>query len=97
MANIKDYIKGYVHPIRGCIFDKDEIVDIKEFEIINEKDNKFISTNNDRELCLGDFQYFIIPSKVMEGIIVTLMDDAYDKGLEDGKKKIKKKSKTTDE
>lgn len=70
------------NPIRGRVFDEDMIVDIKEYYINNLKDNDFVSTYKNRNFCVDDFIYFIIPKEVFKDIY----QQAYNQGLKYGKK-----------
>lgn len=80
------FYKGLKHPIRGKVYENEEIVDIHTFAVNSLKDNKFISTR-EQDYCIDDFMYFIIPRDTFKDIY----EKAYEQGLKAGKKqKIKK-------
>jgi len=72
--------------MRGKIFDEDTMIDIRDFEIINEKENKFISDCDNMELCIDDFQYLIIYGDVFKNIVKSLCEKSYNQGIQDAKK-----------
>lgn len=90
------HINGMKHSIRLKVFDEDQMHDIKDFEIVDAKNNTFISTYNDMDFCIKDVQYAIIYGNVLEDIIDSVYKEAYEKGLKDSKKPKKQKEETLD-
>jgi hypothetical protein len=90
MKDLHNY--GMRFDIRLKSFENDQIHDIKDFYINNEKDNKFISDFKDYDFNFDDAQYFIVTGKVFKDIVKQLCEENYQKGLLDSKKK-----KTTEE
>ena len=78
----------HTHPVRIKVFDEDQIHDIHTFAINSPKDNKFISTLEDREFCVDDMQYLIMYGDVFAKIL----KDIYQDGVEEGKKQNTKKN-----
>ena len=87
------HVAGMKCDLRGRVYEGDEIVDIVEYSIENSKDNLFISENGKKEFCLFDFQYLIVPGKTMQNIL----EEAYNKGFEAGRKPKPKKVESEDE
>lgn len=75
------FYKGRQFPLRGKVYEKEEIVDITAFGINSLTDNEFLATNGNT-YCIRDFIYFIVP----EDTFSELIEDAYQKGIEEGKK-----------
>ena len=76
------HIDGLKTLMRGRVFDEDMIVDVKDYEITDSKQNIFISDFKDRTFCMDDFIYFIVPRDVMKEIV----DNATQRGFEAGKR-----------
>lgn len=97
MKTLKDkHIAGLKYSLRMKVFDEDQMHDIKDFEINNSKNNKFISSVDDMEFCIKDGQYFIIPGSTFEQIIEDLYKEAYEQGIKDSKKSKKQKEEALD-
>jgi len=90
------HVYGMKYDIRMKTFDEDTVHDIKDFEITDYKDNKFISDYQDMEFCIKDAQYFIIYGNVFEDIIKQIAEENYQIGLKDSKTKKKVEEVTTE-
>ncbi len=84
------FYTGRTFPLRGRVYENDEIVDVKEYGMKSIHDNIFVATNGN-DYVLKDFIYFIVPEDTFE----EWFEQVYKLGYEEGKKEqIKKKYKT---
>jgi hypothetical protein len=87
------FYSGRTYPLRGKVYEKEEIVDITEYGINSLTDNVFLATNGN-EYCTKDFIYFIVPGDTFE----EMYEEIYKRGMEAGKKEqIKRKYNKTGE
>lgn len=82
------HIENLKYPIRAKTYENDKIHDFHTYAINSSRDNKFISSYQNEEYCIRDFQYLIIYGDIFEKII----EDIYQKGIEEGKKQTIKKN-----
>jgi len=81
------FYSGRQFPLRGKVYEKEEIVDITAYGVNSLTDNEFLATNGNT-YCIKDFIYFIVPADTYE----EMYSEVYKRAFEDGKKSaIKKK------
>lgn len=72
------------NPVRGKIFDNDQMVDIPEFDFSEDINGKMIDNHN-TERNVNDFHYLILYREAFKDIL----QDVYNIGFNDGKNKNK--------
>jgi hypothetical protein len=82
-----------INKLRMWVYDDAQIVDIYDYYFNDLKDNEFKSKYLERNYCVDDALYFILPTETFKDIF----NQAYEKGLMDGKKSKNKIKTSTDE
>ncbi len=72
------------NPVRGKIFDNDQVVDIPKFDFSEDINGKMIDNHN-TERNVNDFHYLILYREAFKDIL----QDVYNIGFNDGKNKNK--------
>jgi len=81
------FYSGRQFPLRGRVWENDELVDIKEYGIKSLTDNIFVAANGN-DYTSKDFVYFIVAGDTFEELFMQMYELGFDAGK---KEQIKKK------